>query len=165
MDSIVKNLIEYVGIDTQIPPDYSVYAFKEITTQEQLHLPDCFPDIEQITRVKVCVEITNAYVINTPVSARGAKNQLLNPSGQTLTGTKLVIEGTIHQSIQYVADTCEQNVMVYDNDYCFGTFAVIPTAFVYKPSFKVVPYVEDILTEAVGPRDILKCVTVFLEVI
>ncbi len=164
MNSIVKNLIEYVGIDGQIPPDYSVNVFKEIMLQEHIRLADCFADIEQITRVIACVEIRSAYVIDTPVTARDAKGTVLNPGGQILTGKKLVIEGVVHQTIHYVADTCEQNVMVVDNDYCFGTFAVLPASATGQKCYTVVPYIEDIIVEAVGPRDITKCVSLFLEV-
>ncbi len=165
MNSIVKDLIEYVGIDQQIPPDYSVNIFKEIMIQEHIRLNDCLPDIEQITRVIACVSIKNAYVIDTPVSQRGPKGELLNPSGQIVTGKKLVIEGIVHQTIHYVADTCEQGMMVVDNDYCFGTFAVLPvSASTQNSCYTVIPYIEDIMVEAIGPRDITKCVSLFLEV-
>ncbi len=164
MNSIVKNLVEYVGISEQIPTDYSVNAFKEIMLEEHIHLKECFPNIEQITRVTACVEIKNSYVIDTPVSKRGKKNEVLNPSGQIVTGKKLVIEGVIHQTINYVADNCEQNVMVIDNDCCFGTFVVLPYSANPNNIFTVVPYIEDIIVDAIGPRDIMKCVSLFLEV-
>ncbi len=164
MSSIVKNLIEYVGISDQIPPNYSVNAFKEIMLQEHITLNDCSPNIEQITRVTACVEIKNSYVIGTPTSLRGPKGELLNPSGQTLTGKKLVIEGVVHQTIHYVADNCEQNVMVFDNSYCFGTFVVLPVSASQNSCYTVVPYIEDIVVDAIGPRDITKCVSLFLEV-
>ncbi len=164
MSSIVKNLIEYIGINDQIPPNYSVNAFKEIMLQEHVTLNDCFPNIEQITRVTACVEIKNAYVVDTPVSKRDAKGNLLNPSGQTLTGKKLVIEGVVYQTIHYVADNCEQNVMVFDNSYCFGTFVVLPAIAGQNTCYTVVPYIEDIMVETIGPRDITKCVSLFLEV-
>ncbi len=164
MSSIVKNLIEYVGISEQIPINYSVNAFKELMLQENITLNECFPNIEQITRVTACVEIKNYYVVDTPVSQRNARGEILNPSGQTLTGKKLVIEGVVHQSIHYVADNCEQNVMVVDNSYCFGTFVVLPKSATQNSCYTVIPYIEDIIAEAIGPRDITKCVSLFLEV-
>ncbi len=164
MSSIVKDLIEYIGISNQIPQNYSVNAFKEIMLQEHISLNDCFPDIEQITRVTACVEIKNFYIIETPVSKRDQKGNLLNPSGQTLTGKKLVIEGVVHQTIHYVADNCEQSIMVFDNSYCFGTFVVLPQSAAMNTCYTVVPYIEDILVESIGPRDITKCVSLFLEV-
>ncbi len=60
------------------------------------------------------------------MSKKDPKGNLLKPSGQTLADKKLVIEGVIHQTIHYVADNCEQNIMVFDNSYCFGTFVVEP---------------------------------------
>ncbi len=164
MSSVVKNLVEYVGISDKIPPNFSVSAFKELMLQEHISLKECLPNIEQITRVIACVEIKNSYVIDTPVSGRGPKGNLLNPSGQIVTGKKLVIEGVIHQSIHYVADNCEQNVMVVDNDYCFGTFVVLPFTATAQNCYTVIPYIEDIIVEPLGPRDIMKCVSLFLEV-
>lgn len=165
MSSIVKNLVEYVGISNQIPADFSVTTFKEIMLQEHVRLRECFPNIEQITRVTACVEIKNSYIVDTPISQTTNKGVVLNPSGQILTGKKLVIEGVIHQTIHYVADTPEQNVMVLDNDYSFGTFAVLPsTATINQTCYTVVPYIEDIIVEAIGPCDIIKCISLFLEV-
>ncbi len=165
MDSIVKNLIEYVGINQQIPADYSVSIFKELMIQEHVTLSDCFPDIEQITRVTVCVEIKNAYVIDTPISNTNTDGSIINSSGQILTGKKLVIDGIIHQMIHYVADTDQQQVVVLDNNYSFGTFAVLPaTASISNSHYIITPYIEDIMVDIVDARNITKCISLFLEV-
>lgn len=165
MNSVIKDLIEYVGISNEIPADYTVTTFKEFLLQEHINLSECYPDIEQITRVSACVNINDFYIVNSPMSLKDDKGSVLNPGGQTVTGKTLVINGLIKQNIYYVADTNEQNVMVIENDCPFGTYVILPeTASESKSKYKVNAYIEDIMVEVLTPRDILKCVSLFLEV-
>ena len=163
MSSIVNNLIEYIGINDDFPFDYSVSIFKEFMIQEHIKLNESLPSIEQIIRVSLCVEVTNYYEIDTPISSTDENCRIINPSGQTLTGKKIIIDGIIHLTIQYVANNCEQTVHSVEYDTYFSNYAVIPNNS-NKTHYIVRPYVEDISVEDIGERDIITCVTIFLEV-
>lgn len=161
MASVVKELIEYVGISNKFPEEKTVKIFKEIMSHELIKLNECNEDIEQITRVIVDVEILNSYIIQTPIASK--KIGIINPSGQIVTGNKLIIEGVIHQLVQYVGNDCDNKTYSLNCDHNFVTYAVLPKNN-EKISYEIKPYVEDVIIKKLDLRHFFKCVTVFLEV-
>lgn len=157
MASIVKNLIEYVGIvdSDQLPEQMT--SFKQLTVQENLTIPSAKPDIEQIIRVMAEAVITSTKIIKTPTGT--------SKEGQILTGRKIIIEGVLNQKIEYVADEPTQSVHAAHFKVPFSTFIVLPEDFEDGTVVTIIPYIEDIYAKQVSKRDIFKNVTLLLDAI
>lgn len=76
---LIDNLIEVIGVSDNLPV-YSRY-FKQFQVHEICSIPTEKPDIEQILRLFVDVEILSTKIIST---SQGISNE-----GQILTGKKL----------------------------------------------------------------------------
>lgn len=157
MASIVKGLIEYSGIveDFQLPTHMT--AFKQFTVQENLTIPAAKPDIEQIVRVMAEASITSTKIIKTPTGT--------SLEGQNLTGWKLIVEGILHQKIEYVADEPTQSVHAAHFKIPFSTFIVLPCSITNDLLATVVPYIEDIYAKQIDKRHIFKNITLLLDAI
>ncbi|WP_461204780.1 DUF3794 domain-containing protein [Clostridium sp. DL1XJH146] len=157
MASIVKHLIEYVGIVeySQLPLDMT--AFKQLTVEENLVIPSAKPDIEQIVRVMAEAIITSTKIIKTP---RGTALE-----GQILTGRKIIIEGILNQKIEYVADEATQPVHAAHFKVPFSTFIVLPEDFEDGTVVTIIPYIEDIFVKQTDKRNIFKNVTLLLHAV
>lgn len=161
MASIVKNLIEYVGIvsPAQLPTLTNPDAFKEFVVEEKLTIPEAKPDIEQIVRVMAEATITSLKVIKTPAAT--------SIGGQVLTGWKVIVEGFINQKVEYVADEPTQSVHAAHFKVPFSTFIVLPPdpTFTKDMVVNVIPYIEDIYAKQLDKRHIFKNVTLLLHAI
>jgi hypothetical protein len=157
MASIVKGLIEYSGIVdcSQLPTHMT--AFKQFTVQENLTIPAAKPDIEQILRVMAEASITSTKIIKTPTG--------VSLEGQKLTGWKVIVEGVIHQKIEYVADEPTQSVHSAHFKIPFSTFIVLPCSITNDMVVTVVPYIEDIYAKQLDKRHIFKNITLLLDAI
>lgn len=155
MASIVKNLIELDGIADFLPEFSEKFApIKEFNVQETLDIPVAKPDIEQIIKVKSELVITSTKVIKTPVA--------VSLDEQVLTGWKLIVEGELKQTVQYVADEPTQSVHGAHFDVPFSTFIVLPPDFKEESCVSVTGYIEDIYAEQIGKRKIFKNITILL---
>lgn len=155
MASIVKNLIELDGIADFLPEFSEAYApIKEFNVQETLDIPTAKPDIEQIIKVKSEINITSTKVIKTPVS--------VSMDEQRLTGWKVIVEGELKQTVQYVADEPTQSVHGAHFDVPFSIFVVLPPDYEEGTCVSVEGYIEDIYAEKIGKRQIFKNITILL---
>lgn len=155
MASIVKNLIELDGIADFLPEFSEPYApIKEFNVQETLDIPTAKPDIEQIIKVKSEINITSTKVIKTPVS--------VSIDEQRLTGWKVIVEGELKQTVQYVADEPTQSVHGAHFDVPFSIFIVLPPDYEEGNCVSVEGYIEDIYAEKIGKRQIFKNITILL---
>lgn len=152
MASVVKNLIEYIGISDHFPESSNV--FKQLNVEETLCLPQSKPDIEQIVKVISDLFIKSTKVIKTP---KGTSLE-----GQKLSGFKIVIEGELKQKVQYVADEPTQTVHAAHFNVPFSTYIVLPENYVFGTPVKVNGYIEDIYAKQMGKRCIFKNVTILL---
>lgn len=161
MASIVNNLIEYVGIADPAQFDSNSFpaiaSFKQLTVQENLTIPAAKPDIEQIIRVMAETTITSTKIIKTPTGT--------SKEGQKLTGRKIIIEGMLHQKIEYVADEPTQSVHAAHFKIPFSTFIVLPKNFDDGTVITIIPYIEDIYAQQLDKRNIFKNVTLLLQAI
>ncbi|WP_053956599.1 DUF3794 domain-containing protein [Inediibacterium massiliense] len=153
MASVVRDLIEYVGVADCIPQNPS--SFKQFNIQECFEIPTQKPDIEQIVRVSVDVDIKSTKVIKT---AKGKSME-----GQNLTGWKLIVEGELKQKIQYVADEPTQSVHGAHFSVWFSEFIILPKDFCEDKILNVVPYIEDIYAAQLDKRKITKNITILLD--
>ncbi|MCM8709594.1 DUF3794 domain-containing protein [Clostridium sp. SYSU_GA19001] len=155
MASIVKNLIELDGISDFLPQFSEKFApIKEFNVQETLDIPAEKPDIEQLVKVKSELIITSTKVIKTPAA--------ISLSEQVLTGWKVIIEGELKQTVQYVADKPAQSVHGAHFDVPFSNFVVLPPDFEEGQCVNMEGYIEDIYAEKIGKRQIFKNITILL---
>ncbi|WP_461204785.1 DUF3794 domain-containing protein [Clostridium sp. DL1XJH146] len=155
MGSIVKNLIEYDGLADFIPEfSENIAPIKEFNVQETLDIPSAKPDIEQIVKIKSELVITNTKVIKTPVG--------VSLDEQILTGWKVIVEGELRQTVQYVADETTQPVHGAHFDVPISIFIVLPPDFNEETCVNVEGYIEDIYAEMLNKRQIFKNTTILL---
>lgn len=155
MASIVKNLIEMDGVADFLPEFTENYApIKEFNVQETLDIPTLKPDIEQIVKVKSELIITSTRVIKTPIA--------ISLDEQILTGWKVIAEGELKQTVQYVADEPTQSVHGAHFDVPISTFIVLPPSYKEGTCVSVEGYIEDIYAEKIDERKIFKNVTILL---
>lgn len=152
MSQIVRKLIQYDGISSDIPKSTDV--FKQLFVEDTFCLPDAKPDIEQIVKVIADIEIKHTKVIKTPKG--------VSMEGQVLTGWKLVIEGCVKLKIQYVADEPEQPVHGAHVNIPFSTYVVLPENFIVGTPVPVFGYIEDIFSMQVSPRCIFNNITLLI---
>ncbi|GFP74495.1 beta strand repeat-containing protein [Clostridium fungisolvens] len=138
----------YVGI--VIPT-----SFKQLSVDENLTIPFQKPNVEDILNTIVDVEIVTTRVIETVAGT--------SEEGQILTGHKLLIEGRLHQKIEYIAAEPTQTVHNAEFSVPFSSFIILPEDFVEDSVVNVVPYVEDVYVKLIDCRTIFKNVTLRLE--
>ena len=155
MASVISNLIEMHGIADMFP--VCSKAFKQFQVQETLCIPPQKPDMEQILSVHARIEITKTTVIETSCG--------ISFEGQVLTGKKLVIEGKLHQKIEYVADEPLQSVHAAHFVIPFSSFIVLGEHYNCNSDYEVAGYIEDIYIRQVGKRKMFKNVMIFLHAV
>ncbi|MGL4821040.1 MAG: SPOCS domain-containing protein [Bacilli bacterium] len=69
-------------------------SFKQFNIDRILTIPPQKPDLESIVKTTYTIECVSQKIINTPIGT--------SASGQTLTGRKLIIEGEIRITMQYI---------------------------------------------------------------
>lgn len=163
MASIVRNLVEGIGIATSFPKDPKY--FTQLSIPETLTLPSQKPDMEQLLSVTVDAVIESVKLIDTPIA--------LSNEGQYLSGCKLVIELKLREKVKYVADEPTQTVHAahYEN-VLKSIFVILPCEvngesvrnLLARKKIVVTPYIEDIYAEMVDKRTIFKNITVFVDV-
>ncbi len=154
--------VQIVGLSDPATFPENPTMFTEFTLADILVVPEAKPPVEQLLSVSVEATIDSVRLIRTP-SGRSL-------GGQSLRGAKVVVEGTIKQTILYVADAPDQPVHGFEESLPFSTFIVvsckvdgIPVAELL-PSLEVTPYVEDVYVSLLSPRRVFKNVVLFLDV-
>lgn len=131
-------------------------AWTQLTIPEILPLPDCYPDIENIERIYVSVQITSTKPISTPVFG------VPNLEGDILTGNKLIVHGKLCQTVVYTANTCDQSLHSVNFRYPFCACITLGTMANLTNKFCVESCIEDVYAGKLNDRTLFKSVTVFL---
>lgn len=152
MSDQLRDLIQYSGVSEHIPENSTV--FKQLNVEQTFCLPIEKPDIEQIVKVIGEINIKSMKIIRTPKG--------ISLEGQSLTGWKLVIEGTVRLKIQYVADEPTQSVHAAHTTIPFSTYIVLPDNFIAGTPVLAHEYIEDIYTLKMDNRCIFNNVTILL---
>lgn len=138
----------------------------QVIIPEVLYIPDCYPDIENIEKIYITVEITKSMVIETPSSIKDANGDSLidgmNNEGAIATGRKLIVSGKLCQTIVYTADVCVQSLHSVNFEYPFCEYIVLPEDVDLDQKFCVEACVEDVYAKVLTPKTIFKSVTLFL---
>lgn len=151
MATVMRNLIQYSGIDTC---NYTNGTFKQFNVDNTFCVAVIKPDIEQIIKVWANAKICNYKIIKTP------KGKSLE--GQTLTGYKLIIMGEVEMKYEYVALEKEQSTHISHNVIPFCEYVVMPKEF--NPISLTSPtiLIEDIHSEQLSNRCIYSNITMML---
>ena len=182
-----------VDFTTSPNPSYKTdYNWTEISIPEVLLVPCEKPEIENIDKVQITVDILCSKLIETPkylqvntsvtpnvyeFDANGFPIPLPNSEGTYLTGRKLLLEGVLRQKIVYTADVPEQSVHSVNFDIPFSAYIIVypkfsnvvgnitqvDTAVVdVEQEFGVEACIEDVYIEALDGRTIFKNIILFL---
>ncbi|MGL5244955.1 MAG: hypothetical protein ACRC7R_07285, partial [Sarcina sp.] len=119
MGKIVRNLIEYEGIDTCSYENIS--SFKQFNVDCKFNLPDEKPNIDTLIKVKAEVCIEHKQIVRTPVG--------VSLEGQEVTGFKLLVCGDITLKYEYVINDPTQSVYSLTQIFPFSDYIVLPQDF------------------------------------
>lgn len=99
----------------------AISLFKQISLKSNLSVKPSKLGIEQINSVTGNAEITDFYIIETPIST--------SLEGQHMTGHKLIFHGFLSLEVEYTADDEEQTV--YSENYLepFSSFVILQPEF------------------------------------
>ncbi|MGL4453287.1 MAG: hypothetical protein ACRCTZ_19165 [Sarcina sp.] len=153
MSVIIKNLIEYEGVDN-INITNNNNAFKQVKIDEISKIPINKPNMVQIIKVSVEKNIIDSYLVETPIGR--------SVEGLTLTGLKLFISGNLKIKIQYLTEkTCNLvNSFFYETAYS-GTI-VLPKGTKEKSYIAPGILVEDIFIKTCGQREVYTSINLIL---
>lgn len=161
MASVVRNMVEGIGIADSFPEDPKY--FTQLAIPETITIPEPKPDMEQLLSVAVDASIESVKLIETPIA--------LSNEGQNLSGCKLIIELRLREKVKYVADEPTQTVHAAHFDVLKSIFVIVPCEvngipirrLLERKRIIITPYVEDIYADMVDKRTIFKNITVFVD--
>ncbi|MCX7951755.1 MAG: DUF3794 domain-containing protein [Clostridiales bacterium] len=142
----ISNTIETIAAQTN---------FKQLSVNEILSIPKQKPNAEDILNTIVDVNINSTQVIKT---TKGTSVE-----GQILTGYKLIVEGSLHQKIEYISNEPSQTVHTAEFEVPFSSFIILPPNYIEHSPTNVVAYIEDIYVKLLDRRTIFKNITLRLE--
>ena len=153
MSAIIKDLIEYEGIDN-INISRNNNAFKQIIIDEVSSIPSDKPDIMQITKVSIESNIIDSYLVQTPIGK--------SIEGSNLTGLKLFISGNLKMKIQYL--TREQRSLINSFFYktAYSGSIVLPQGTKEKAYIAPGILIEDVFIKENGQKEIYTSISLIL---
>lgn len=154
MLGIIKGSIEYCGIAESFPKNLS--CFKELTIQDKLVVPKIKPNVQQVIKMMVEVNVTETTIIRTPVTK--------SYEGNILTGWKLIVQGELLEKIEYISDELTGSVHALQLNVPFSTYVVLPKSFREGEKVDVNPYIEDIHIHQIDKKELFNSVNLLLEV-
>lgn len=131
-------------------------TFKQLSTEMYLGIPAVKPDIEAINLVTGTINITNCHVITTSTGT--------STEGQTLTGYKLILRGSLEIVVEYTALDTEQSVHSAHYTIPFTTFIILPSTYVLGSKLDPTGLIEDIYYKQVDTRTFFVNVTELINV-
>lgn len=165
MASIVRGLVEGIGVTPYDELPKNPVFFTEITIPETLEIPCEKPDMEELMSVMADTEVISTRIINTPIA--------VSCEGQVLLGHKLIIELKLRQKVKYIAANQEQSIhAVHFEKLVSSIFVVLPPGVgdacmedLFKEhKLKITPYIEDIHAKKLDKRRIFKNITLLIDV-
>ncbi|WP_297522730.1 SPOCS domain-containing protein [uncultured Clostridium sp.] len=149
MGKIFRDLIEYNNINEHCVRD--IENFRQANLDYVFCIPVQKPDIEQVVKVwaEPCVKCEK--LVKTPVG--------ISLEGQTVTGYKYLIEGSIAFKVEYVALETTQSLHTAHTEIPFCSYVVMPEKF--NPNSLITPtiIIEDINSTQMDCRAIYNNIT------
>lgn len=155
MKSIMEDLTLVYGITSMFP--HGSRAFKQLQIQDIMEIPKQKPDVNQIVSIFVKVDIVKTHIIATTMGE--------SYEGQVLSGRKLMVEGKMHQKLEYIADLADQPIHAAHFSIPFSTFIVLGKEIDCYSEFDVTGYVEDVYVRRLDNRKIFKNVLILLNAV
>ncbi|MEF9992650.1 MAG: DUF3794 domain-containing protein [Romboutsia sp.] len=130
-------------------------TFKQISVDEMVYLPKNYPDIGEIKNTDVTCSIDKQTVITTPVGT--------SLEGQTLTGYKLIINGTLNFRVNYEPECpCNSYCDCFKFKIPFTTFLILPENGMYSKKLPLRDLIEYNGIEKCSDRSMYANVTLML---
>ncbi|MGL4737372.1 MAG: DUF3794 domain-containing protein [Cellulosilyticaceae bacterium] len=120
MHTVVKDLIKYEGISSDIGACVNQCCYKQTHLDGVQWIPMCKPSIDQIIRVKGQVEIIDYEIVQTPVG--------VSAEGQELTGEKMFVVGEFRFKVEYQSRGYDKEMHVVYFLHPFCEYIVMPRA-------------------------------------
>lgn len=154
MSSVIRDLVEYNGIEMDIPLD--VLNTKVIQLDDSIDLTCEKPDIKSISKVNVRANVSSGRII------KSANLQSLD--GTKLQGFKYVAEIIASWRIEYIAEGFNDTLFSVTGESSLNAYTSLSTD--YKYGLSVIPsvFIDDINVELIGKRKILLSFTGLLMV-
>ena len=153
MASVIKDLIEYEGIDN-IDITSNNNAFKQVNIESFSEIPSYKPNMAQVTRVSIDTNIIDSYLVKTPIGK--------SIEGAILTGYKLFISGGVKIKVQYLTDEECQLVNAFSYELAYSGGVVLPRGTSEKSYIAPGLLVEDIFIKENAKRSIYSSISLIL---
>lgn len=144
--NMIKNLVQYSGVEKKLPDLMCVKGFKEINLEHYLELPERSMDIRQIISVTAKAEASCTRMKETMSAA--------SFEGQILTGRNLIVEGEIQLKLQYVEGKPSSQAQGISLRRPFCSYVVIDKDIPSGIPIAVKAYIQDIYAKIVDSRNI-----------
>lgn len=132
-------------------------SFKQFMVSSKLPIPCSQYGVCEIINKFIDVEITSTEIIDT---IKG-----MSCEGETLTGKKVVVNGTLMERIEYVELCADKSIKIAEYNIHFNTFIVLPENYNELDCIKVDSTIEDIDMRLIDPMTLYQSVALLLEVV
>lgn len=134
--------------------DMCISSFNQINIDEYLSIPITNPEICDINDLLADVKINKYNVIKTVIAK--------STEGQILSGYKLIIHGTLNQTVEYIADEVAQTIHSASYSMPFSSYIVLPSDFIIGSKIEIDASVEEVYFNKVDTRSIFKNILILL---
>lgn len=129
-------------------------TFKSISIENKFELESGKFDIFDINDLKADVRVKNFHIVKTPTS--------ISNEGQILSGYKLIVQGVITQSLEYVSDYFNQGLKTSTFESVFSSYIVLPNNFPIHSKLKVESTIEDIYYYKIDSRHFFENISLLI---
>ncbi|MEG0857413.1 MAG: hypothetical protein RSG52_13140 [Terrisporobacter sp.] len=133
-----------------------ISTFKSISIDNYFEIESGQFDIFEINDVKASAVATSYHIVKTP---RSTSNE-----GQILSGYKLIVQGTVTQSLEYVSDYFNQGLKTSTFESIFSSYIILPKNFPIHSKLEVEPIIEDVYYYKIDSRRFFENVSMLLTV-
>lgn len=131
-------------------------TFKQLSLSTYLGIPCSAPDMETLNIISGVIDNKSCHVIDTP--------KVTSEEGQTLTGHKLIVHGSLELAVEYTA--LEESQSVHSPRYTvpFSTFVVLPLDYKIGSKLDITGVIEDMYYQMIDIRNFFVNATFLINV-
>lgn len=122
----------------------AISNFKQLSLSEYLFVSPEKTPIYEINDLNATIKIDSQTLIKTTTG--------ISKEGYKLNGYKLILHGTLNQTVEYVGDNESQSINSLYYETPFSTYIILPEEFVVGTRIEVVGSVEDVYFKKVDER-------------
>lgn len=131
-----------------------ISTFRSISIDNYFELESNMFDIFEINDVKVSAKVSNFHIVKTPTS--------ISNEGQVLSGYKLIVQGILTQSLEYVSDYFNQGLKTSTFESVFSSYIILPHNFPLYSKLEIESTIEDVYYYKVDSRHFFENVSILL---